>query len=184
MLLCIQGYERRKQTTCDEDLAVCHRQRASKGSYTSKPHESVWRLTAYTGWLDQPPPTESEFLIAQSQKICDETNMHLSHLYDLFAERKQTAIAEIAQGSKQLALDVRREQVLGIQIAEATKRGSSTMAAIAAVTMISLPGTFLASVFAVGFFDWKAPKASVVDAGIWIYWVITTGLTLLTMAGP
>ena len=67
------------------------------------------------------------------------------------------------------------------QIAEDSKRDSTSMKAIAAVTMFFLPGTFAASLFAMPTFRWSASSGNdVVNPRIWVYWAMTIPLTLIT----
>ena len=56
------------------------------------------------------------------------------------------------------------------------------MKTLAVVTMLFLPGTFIASFFAMPLFDWQAPHGQVVDSRLWIYFVVTIPLTGFTCA--
>lgn len=54
---------------------------------------------------------------------------------------------------------------------------------LAAVTVVFLPGTFMASLFAMPFFDWNAATNSLLVSDMfWVYWAITVPLTLTTLA--
>lgn len=58
------------------------------------------------------------------------------------------------------------------------------MKTLAAVTMIFLPGTFVATLFSMPLFDWDkaAPNTTgMVSDRFWIYWVVTIPLTSLTI---
>ena len=55
------------------------------------------------------------------------------------------------------------------------------MKTIAAVTMLFLPGTFVASLFATPMFQWSATAGLQVQSHIWVYWATTIPLTLLTI---
>lgn len=59
------------------------------------------------------------------------------------------------------------------------------MKTLAAVTVIFLPGTFVASVFSMSIFNWTErhgkDQMTVSWQGLWIYWVIAIPLTLLTI---
>ena len=55
------------------------------------------------------------------------------------------------------------------------------MKAIANVTMIFLPGTFMASIFAMPFFEAQKEVKLHVNAEIWIYIVVTVPLTIFTL---
>ncbi|CAJ2512636.1 Uu.00g007550.m01.CDS01 [Anthostomella pinea] len=89
-----------------------------------------------------------------------------------------------------LTLTTQRDQTIGIQIArdsrtlaEKATRDSTLMKAIAAVTMCFLPGTFVASLFAMDMFDWRSPLRSTVSEHFWVYWAVTVSLTMLVVLG-
>ncbi|CAJ2508927.1 Uu.00g139530.m01.CDS01 [Anthostomella pinea] len=82
-----------------------------------------------------------------------------------------------AQSSIVSALIRREETRLSLQIAEATKRDSSDMKVIAMMTMLFLPATFFAALFAVPSLDWNQP--GIVTDNFWIYWAFTLPTTLL-----
>ncbi|RNJ60684.1 hypothetical protein D7B24_006752 [Verticillium nonalfalfae] len=69
-----------------------------------------------------------------------------------------------------------------VEIALATTRDSKHMRSISLITMIFLPGTFLATIFSMTFFDWGdgAGKARV-SGMIWIYFVLAFGFTAVTL---
>ncbi|KAH7194735.1 hypothetical protein DER44DRAFT_832157 [Fusarium oxysporum] len=69
-----------------------------------------------------------------------------------------------------------------VEIALATSQDSCHMRSIALVTMIFLPGTFFASIFSMGFFEWKADDGSIsVSQSFWIYVVLAAGFTAFTV---
>ncbi|KAI1370661.1 hypothetical protein F4677DRAFT_437808 [Hypoxylon crocopeplum] len=70
-----------------------------------------------------------------------------------------------------------------VEIALATGRDSRYMRSIAIVTMVFLPGTFLASVFSMQFFNWFVDESgsTIVSRYIWIYVLVTVVATLLTL---
>ena len=60
-----------------------------------------------------------------------------------------------------------------------SKRDNLSMITIAALTMIFLPGTFVASFFAMPVLDWEPVKGHhIVNSWFWIYWVVTIPLTI------
>jgi O-antigen/teichoic acid export membrane protein len=68
-------------------------------------------------------------------------------------------------------------------IATASKRDSTSMKILAAVTVIYLPGTFTSSLLATSFFEWSASGSeTVLSHRFWIYWAITIPLTAITVA--
>jgi hypothetical protein len=85
----------------------------------------------------------------------------------LTAQRDQNISILIAKDSRSLAIS--------------SKRDSTAMKTIAAVTMVFLPGTFVATVLALPAFQWQPHRGLAVHRQFWIYWVITIPLTLLTL---
>ena len=65
-------------------------------------------------------------------------------------------------------------------IASASKRDSSSMKTLAAVTVVFLPGTLVASLFSMSMFDWQSQE-DVLSPRFWIYWAVTLPLTLSTV---
>jgi len=56
------------------------------------------------------------------------------------------------------------------------------MKTLAAVTVVFLPGTFVASFFAMPLFNWDADRNSAILKGrFWIYWAVSIPLTLVTI---
>ena len=82
-----------------------------------------------------------------------------------------------------------QEAKVGIAVAEdsrtlasASKEDSTAMKTIAAVTIVFLPGTSVAALFAMPLFEWDAVGDSkVVSNRFWIYWAVTIPLTFLTL---
>ncbi|KAF4498116.1 hypothetical protein FAGAP_5708 [Fusarium agapanthi] len=69
-----------------------------------------------------------------------------------------------------------------VEIALATSQDSRHMKSIALVTMIFLPGTFFASMFSMGFFEWESDDGTVsVFQSFWVYVVLAAGFTALTV---
>ena len=54
------------------------------------------------------------------------------------------------------------------------------MKTVAIMTMVFLPGTFLAALFAVPSLQWTADR--VVTSRFWVYWAITIPMTLAVFA--
>lgn len=71
---------------------------------------------------------------------------------------------------------------ISVEIALSTRRDSKYMRSIAVLTMIYLPGTWLAGVFSMTFFEWNTDNGSPhVSRYIWIYMVATFILTTITV---
>ncbi|KAF5632978.1 hypothetical protein F25303_9261 [Fusarium sp. NRRL 25303] len=84
--------------------------------------------------------------------------------------------------SKTFANSVRTQGETNVEIALATSQDSCHMRSIALLTMIFLPGTFFASIFSMGFFEWKSDDGTTsVSQSFWIYVVLATGFTAFTV---
>ena len=94
------------------------------------------------------------------------SSLIISKLFNLTAQRDQNLSIQIAKDSRSLATS--------------SARDSTSMKTIAAVTMIFLPGTFIATLLALPSFEWSDNQLSV-RRDFWIYWAITIPLTLLTL---
>ncbi|KAI2627850.1 hypothetical protein GGR54DRAFT_636973 [Hypoxylon sp. NC1633] len=73
------------------------------------------------------------------------------------------------------------------RIAEAAKRDSSSMRAVAVVTMAFLPATFIAALFSVPSLDWRAgangdDQQPVIGPRFWVYWAFTLPATAVVFA--
>ena len=101
-------------------------------------------------------------------------SIQIQGLFNIIAQHEQELSRELTKASLQLGEATR-------QIAEDSKRDSTSMKAIAAVTMFFLPGTFVASLFAMPIFSWNATAGGdVISHRIWVYWAVTIPLTLIT----
>ncbi|KAI0523762.1 hypothetical protein F5B22DRAFT_415567 [Xylaria bambusicola] len=63
------------------------------------------------------------------------------------------------------------------ELAEAAKKDSSSMKSIAIMTMLFLPGTYFAALWAVPSLKWG--QADVIQSDFWVYWAFTLPSTLL-----
>ncbi|KAK6834503.1 hypothetical protein PG987_009197 [Apiospora arundinis] len=59
-----------------------------------------------------------------------------------------------------------------VEISKAAQRDSSHMRSIAVLTMAFLPGTFVATVFSMNFFDWQGGAEGILSPYIWIFVVV------------
>lgn len=70
-------------------------------------------------------------------------------------------------------------------MAAAASRDSAAMKTLAFLTTLFLPGTFVASVFSTGMFEWKTDSSNteksskVVSDLFWVYWAFAVPLTIL-----
>lgn len=66
---------------------------------------------------------------------------------------------------------------------ELNRRYGADMRVIAVVTLLFLPGTFVATLFSASFWDFSpANRGSVVSEWVWLYWIITIALTVAVLA--
>jgi hypothetical protein len=112
-------------------------------------------------------------------------------VYTLIGQKDNRLNIASAEASRQIADDSRRVAIL-------TRRDSTDMRIIAAVTLVFLPGTFVATLFSTSFFNFpnssagdtagsssdpQSDSGQIVSSYIWIYFAITAALTLLVLAG-
>ncbi|OHE95971.1 hypothetical protein CORC01_08664 [Colletotrichum orchidophilum] len=76
----------------------------------------------------------------------------------------------------------RRDARVSIYIANATQKDGSQMRSISLLGMIFLPGTFLASLFSMSFFNWTPPDGNqIISPWIALYGVLAIVITLVTV---
>ncbi|ORX95036.1 hypothetical protein BCR34DRAFT_608080 [Clohesyomyces aquaticus] len=92
--------------------------------------------------------------------------LQLDVVYSLVAQRDSLLNLDVADASQMIAV--------------ASRRDSLAMKAIAVITALFLPGTFIAGLFSLSRFDWKAPQ--VISPRFYIYWAVTGPLTVLVLA--
>ncbi|KAF8856396.1 hypothetical protein BDZ45DRAFT_594255 [Acephala macrosclerotiorum] len=91
---------------------------------------------------------------------------------------------KIVQGQIQTVYNLlaQRDNRLNIEIARASKRDSTAMKTIAILTMMFLPGAFIATLFSMNMFNWQAENGeNVLSAYFWVYWVITVPITAIVL---
>ncbi|KAI3337470.1 hypothetical protein HD806DRAFT_40700 [Xylariaceae sp. AK1471] len=89
--------------------------------------------------------------------------------------QRQALYNIITQKESKLNLEMAAQQR---RLAHASKRDSTAMKTLSLLGAIFLPGTFLASVFSMTFFNFNVDKGSEVSQELWIYFVVTIPLTL------
>ncbi|KAF2436334.1 hypothetical protein EJ08DRAFT_644707 [Tothia fuscella] len=95
-------------------------------------------------------------------------------IYSLISQKDSRAHIASAEATRQIADESRK-------MAHLTRRDSTDMRIIAAVTMVFLPGTFTATLFSASFFDFTPTDHGLVSSWIWLYCVITFILTLFVL---
>lgn len=89
----------------------------------------------------------------------------MSQLANLIAKQEYTTTIELAKDSRTIAL--------------ATRYDSSSMKAIAILTMGSLPATFFEALFVMPLFNWEV--ANVFHSRCWVYLACVLPVTALTI---
>ncbi|KAF2441806.1 hypothetical protein P171DRAFT_434426, partial [Karstenula rhodostoma CBS 690.94] len=130
-----------------------------------------------------------ESLLAAEQKCVyleRSISAQVQTVYSLIAQKDNRLNHSATRASCQIASDSRRIAIL-------TRRDSTDMRIIAAVTLVFLPGTFVATIFSTGLFDWghgdPTPAGSDDDEGggrmisryIWVYFMLTGALTAVVL---
>ncbi|KKP06098.1 hypothetical protein THAR02_01794 [Trichoderma harzianum] len=82
----------------------------------------------------------------------------------------------ISQREARLNLEIAGEQR---RIAHASKRDSTAMKTISLMGALFLPGTYLASVFSMTFFNFQSGADPVISNWLWVYFIITIPLTVI-----
>ena len=102
------------------------------------------------------------------ESLTNPTDHLLTQLFNLIAQREAKVGIAVAEDSRTLA--------------SASKEDSTAMKTLAAVTVVFLPGTFVASFFAMPLFEWNAVGDGIfVSKRFWVYWAVTVPLTCLTL---
>jgi Mg2+ and Co2+ transporter CorA len=119
------------------------------------------------------------------------TKAQVQTVYSMIGQRDNRLNIETAAASREIAALslVHNENMKDIaedsrNVAILTRRDSLDMRIIAAVTLIFLPGTFLATMFGSGFFRFFPEGSNKRISGwIWLYWVLTGAITGIVLLG-
>lgn len=99
---------------------------------------------------------------------------HVSCMKDRVANQLNVLYTVIAQEDNRLSA----------RLAANSGRDSTSMKILALITAFFLPGTFAATLFSMGMFDWKfAENSSTVSNQFYVYWATAIPLTAITLAG-
>ncbi|KAI9778892.1 MAG: hypothetical protein M1839_007855 [Geoglossum umbratile] len=118
----------------------------------------------------------SSFRRVQAQTLQKRVQTQLGVLYSLISQRDNKLSMSVAEVSK--------------EIADATRRDSSSMKTIAALGLVFLPGTFIAALFGAGVMALPPPPVAEARAGTahlvvsrswWVFFAISAPLTAVTV---
>ncbi|CAM1505370.1 Fc.00g110070.m01.CDS01 [Cosmosporella sp. VM-42] len=93
--------------------------------------------------------------------------------------QREALYSLMSQREARLNLEIAGEQR---RIAHASKRDSTAMKTLSLMGALFLPGTYLASVFSMTFFNFEADADPVVSTNLWIYFAVTVPITALIVA--
>lgn len=103
------------------------------------------------------------------------TKAQVQTVYSMIGQRDNRVNIETAAASREIAEDSRRVAIL-------TRKDSLDMRIIAGVTLIFLPGTFMATMFGSGFFRFLPDDSTQLVSGwIWLYWTLTISCTAIVL---
>ncbi|KAI5923242.1 hypothetical protein F4810DRAFT_669491 [Camillea tinctor] len=116
--------------------------------------------------------------MASLQRCLNDSSAYVSYLqervksqssvvYALMTHQDARTSMRLAQASKDLA--------------EAAKKDTSSMKTIAVMTMLFLPGTYFAALWAVPSLQWGQP-GDVIQGNFWVYWAFTLPCTVAVFA--
>ncbi|KAH8816952.1 hypothetical protein F5884DRAFT_240788 [Xylogone sp. PMI_703] len=93
--------------------------------------------------------------------------------------QQQVVFNLIAQSDTKVNIELAKDSR---ELAAASKQDSSAMKIIAVLTTLFLPGTYVATYFAMPLFNWEESSVKKVSGPyVWLYWAVTAPLTLATM---
>ncbi|GAB7333756.1 hypothetical protein MBLNU13_g05283t2 [Cladosporium sp. NU13] len=117
--------------------------------------------------------------------------VQLQTIYSFTSQRDNELSYRTAIASQKIAEATQRDGVLMKQLAAQSKalalrtwRDGVDMRAMAVITLITLPGTFTATLFSTSFFNFEpATSGEHVSSWIWLYFVVTAAFTALCLFG-
>ncbi|KXJ95801.1 hypothetical protein Micbo1qcDRAFT_157875, partial [Microdochium bolleyi] len=130
--------------------------------YTTDQYQAVFveQLEAFTGGIPS---------IMRSLK---DSKHYVSYIQE--RSRVQASVIASLLSHEDARVNIKLTQA-SRELAEASEKNSSAMKTIAVMTMLFLPGTFFAALWAVPSLKWNEPK--VVQDDFWVYWAFTVPTT-------
>ncbi|KAF2685942.1 hypothetical protein K458DRAFT_365146 [Lentithecium fluviatile CBS 122367] len=123
-----------------------------------------WEMDNVTQTLDEMEYVKrrAETVVSQLQSIQDRVQSQITFLLNTAAQNQSNYTATIALE---------------------TRRDSAAMKTIAVLTILFLPGTFVATLFSMDMFQWQPDNGAepTVSKMFWVYWIVTAPLTTLVM---
>ncbi|EXJ62355.1 hypothetical protein A1O7_02789 [Cladophialophora yegresii CBS 114405] len=128
---------------------------------------------------------------AHSGVLSARTKAQVQTVYSMIGQKDNKLNIETAAASRDIAeISLRHNTAMkemavdSRNIAILTRQDSTDMRIIAVVTLLFLPGTFMAALFSADFFDFSPRDTNeVVSKWIWLYFVLTGAATLVVFGG-
>ncbi|KAL9082249.1 MAG: hypothetical protein Q9165_008924 [Trypethelium subeluteriae] len=131
-------------------------------------HQKLHAILSTPNWAQQQSTDLISYVISSMEKQ--------RMLFMNYKNRKDSTMSLVYN------LVTQRDAANNIEMTADMKRDSTSMNAIAALTMVFLPGTFTASIMSAGIFSSVAHSRSISVSGIWWLWLaITLPLTVIVM---
>ncbi|KAI1864776.1 hypothetical protein JX265_008500 [Neoarthrinium moseri] len=105
--------------------------------------------------------------IEECNMIMDNMSITMQTVWSHIARRDAIVNTNIARANNSIALDA--------------KQDNGQMKSIAFLTMFYLPVSAVASIFSMSMFDWSPSEGSVVSDSLWVFILVATVLTALTL---
>ncbi|TVY39380.1 hypothetical protein LSUB1_G004334, partial [Lachnellula subtilissima] len=137
---------------------------ASDDGKGSETHEDATRMV---GELITCHMNECQNLALRAEYEEKRTQTQLAVVYQFMTQKEAIVNSKIAYTSTMIATE--------------SKKDSSAMKAIAVLTMIFLPGTFVATIFAMPLFNWDNNTQPLFNDNFKYYWAIAIPLTLFVL---
>lgn len=103
-------------------------------------------------------------------------------VYALIAQKDNMLNMQGTEASLRVAESSRVESNAMKVIAQSTAQDNASMSVITTITIVFLPGTFTTTFFSTSFFNFQSPSPGHhVSPWLWVYWCITTLLTILIL---
>lgn len=148
-------------------------------AFTSSTGQSMEQSEADENLRDKIEYLESYYrgLESRANYVMRRAQAQVQTVYSMVAQRDSAASVALAEASRQDNILMRKIAEDSKRVAVATSRDSAAMKIIAAVTILFLPGTFVATLFSTSFFNFQQP-GKVVSWWVWLYWVVAVVLTV------
>ncbi|KAI0470122.1 hypothetical protein F4859DRAFT_119786 [Xylaria cf. heliscus] len=115
--------------------------------------------------------------IPSLQRSLNDSSAYVYYLQERVRSQNTVVYALMTQADARINIGLAKASK---ELAEAAKKDSSSMKSIAIMTMLFLPGTYFAALWAIPSLTWGQPN--VIQPDFWVYWAFTVPSTLLIFA--